>query len=288
MRTSLIISFSMHFAVVAAAFIVLPEAEKFEVKKTESIPVEVLTVAEFTKLTAKTNDKKAEKKPKPIPKLKPVVKKVQPKLPPEKKLAKVVPPKPPEPKVETPPPPKLKKVEKKPEPEKKKVETKRPPKSVPVPRVRPKFAEIKPKKKSTFDTKIAALLNKLPEDTAAAETSVKKKPDTKKTKSRFNGQDATISASERDLLRRRIGNCWSTPVGVKDAEKLIVKIKFFLKRDGTLSRPPVVLNSTSDIAADSALRAIRRCGPYDMLSPKKYSAWREIVINFDPSEMFGG
>ncbi len=301
MRISLIISFSMHVAVVAAAFIVLPEAEKFKVKKTESIPVEILTVSEFTKLTAKSEDKKEEKKPEPKPKPKPEPKpepkkKVEPKTPPKKKETKVVPPpppppppKPPEPKVEPPPPPKIKKVEKPPEPKKEKVEPKRPLKSVPVPRVRPKFAQIKPKKKSKFDTrKIAALLNKLPEDRSETATPTPKKPNSKTTKSRFSGRDATISASEKDLLRQRIGECWSTPVGVKDAEKLIVKIKIRLKRDGTLERPPEVLNTTSDIAADSALRAIRRCGPYNMLSPKKYNAWREIVLNFDPSEMFGG
>ncbi len=287
MRTSLIISFLMHFAVVAASFIVLPDAEKFKVKKTESIPVEILTISEFSKLTAKTEEKKEEKKPKPKPK-----KKVKPKPKPEKKQAKVVPPplpKPPEPKVETPPPPKLKKVEKPPEPEKKKVEAKKPPKPVPVPRVRPKFAQIKPKTESKFNSqKIAALLNKLPDEKPETSTDAPKKPNIKKTKSRFSGKDATISASEKDLLRRRIGQCWSTPVGVKDAEKLVVTIKFFLKRDGTLERPPEVLSSTSDIAADSALRAIRRCGPYDMLPAKKYNAWREVVLNFDPREMFGG
>lgn len=287
MRTSLIISLSMHIAVVAAGFIVLPAAEELKVKKTESVPVEILTVAEFTKLTAKPDDKKEPKKSKPKP---------VPKSPPKPKQAKVVPPpkpspppkppQPPEPKAKTPPPPPLpKKVEKAPEPEKKKVETKTPAKSVPIPRVRPKSAQIKPKKKSTFDsTRIAALLNKLPEDKPAA----KKKPAKTKTKTRFSGKDATVSASDKDLLRRKIGECWNTPTGIENAEKLIVKIKIHLKRDGTLQRPPEVIKSTSDRAADSALRAVRRCAPYNMLPPKKYNAWREIVLNFDPREMFGG
>jgi len=292
MRLSLIISFSMHVAVVAAAFIVLPQAERFKVKKSEPILVEIVTISESSKLTAKSDDKKEQKKEKPKPEPK---KKVKPKPAPKKKPAKVMPPpkppepKPPEPKIETPPPPKLKKVEKAPEPEKKTTKPKPAPKSVPVPRVRPKFAQIKPKKKSKFNTrKIAALLDKLPEDRPDTATNSEKKPRTTKNRSRFNGRDATISASEKDLLRQKIGQCWSTPVGVKDAEKLFVKIKIRLKRDGTLARPPQVLDSNSEIAADSALRAIRLCGPYDMFSPKKYNSWREIVLNFDPSEMFGG
>ena len=75
---------------------------------------------------------------------------------------------------------------------------------------------------------------------------------------------------------------------MKDAEKLLVKVKIRLKRDGTLSRPPQIVSSISQAAADSAVRAIRRCAPYDMFPPKKYNTWREIVLNFDPSQMFGG
>jgi len=306
MRTSLFISFSMHFAVVAAAFITLPEVQKLEVKKTESIPVEILTLSEFSKLTAKADDEKAEEKPEPEPE-----KKTEPKPEPEKKEVKVAPPqppKPPEPKVEIPPlpkPPEPKaevtpptpkppepKAEKPPEPEKKTAEAKRPLKSVPIPRVRPKLAQIKPKKESTFDSqKIAALLNKLPDDkpvAASKPAGEKKKPSPAKTKSRFDGRDEIVSASEKDLLRQRISGCWNTPVGVTDAEKLIVKVRIFLKRDGTLMRPPEIMNSASGIAADSAIRAIRRCGPYDMLPQKKYNVWREVVLNFDPREMFGG
>jgi hypothetical protein len=75
---------------------------------------------------------------------------------------------------------------------------------------------------------------------------------------------------------------------VIDAEKLLVKVEIRLKRDGSLSRPPQIVSSVSQAAADSALRAIRRCGPYDMFPPKKYNTWREIVLTFDPSQMFGG
>jgi colicin import membrane protein len=35
------------------------------------------------------------------------------------------------------------------------------------------------------------------------------------------------------------------------------------------------------------LRAVRRCAPYN-LSAEKYDSWQEIVVTFDPREMFGG
>ncbi len=290
MRIPLIISSSMHVAVVAAAFIVLPEAKKFEVAKSEAIQAETISEQQFAKLTEKPDEKKQEEKPKPKPEPE---KKVEPKKK-EVKKAPPPPPPPPEPEVEAPPEPKPPepkppepappepKVEapplpKPPEPEKKKAEVKLVPKSVPVPRVRPKFAEEKPKKKRKFNPqKMAALLDKLPEDKA------------EESSPQFSGRNATVSASDKDLMRRRIGQCWSPPTGVKDAEKLLVKVRIRLKRDGTLSRPPQIMSSVSQAAADSAVRAIRRCVPYDMFPPKKYNTWREIVLNFDPGQMFGG
>ena len=37
--------------------------------------------------------------------------------------------------------------------------------------------------------------------------------------------------------------------------------------------------------AESAKRAILSCQPYTMLNPDKYEQWRDMEINFDPSEM---
>ncbi len=286
MRTFLIISSAMHVAIVAAAFFVLPETKKFEVKKSEAIQAETISEAQFAKLTEKPDEKKPEEKPKPKPepekKPKPKKKKVKkappppPPPPPEPEPVVEAPPEPkppepapPEPKVEAPPlakPPEPKK-----EPEKKKAEVKPVPKSVPIPRVRPKFA----KKKRKFNPqKMAALLDKLPEDKVEDSSP------------QFSGRSATISASDRDLMRQKVGRCWNTPVGAEGADKFFVRIKIRLKRDGSLARPPQVLSSNSDIALDSAMRAIRRCVPYDMFPPKKYNTWRDIVLSFDPSGMF--
>jgi colicin import membrane protein len=39
---------------------------------------------------------------------------------------------------------------------------------------------------------------------------------------------------------------------------------------------------------DSAVRAVFQAQPYDMLSLTTYDQWKEIDINFDPREVFGG
>jgi hypothetical protein len=40
-------------------------------------------------------------------------------------------------------------------------------------------------------------------------------------------------------------------------------------------------------AAESVLRAIRRCQPFNM-PVEKYASWRNIELTFDPSRMLGG
>jgi colicin import membrane protein len=41
-------------------------------------------------------------------------------------------------------------------------------------------------------------------------------------------------------------------------------------------------------ARDSAIRALFRGQPYDMLKPEHYEQWRDIEITFDPRDMLGG
>jgi colicin import membrane protein len=42
------------------------------------------------------------------------------------------------------------------------------------------------------------------------------------------------------------------------------------------------------VASESAVRAIRKCAPFSFLPPAKYEAWKDVEVNFDPREMFGG
>ena len=38
-------------------------------------------------------------------------------------------------------------------------------------------------------------------------------------------------------------------------------------------------------AADSAVRAVFQCQPYELPS-EKYALWRDMILNFDPSDMY--
>lgn len=70
-----------------------------------------------------------------------------------------------------------------------------------------------------------------------------------------------------------------------------MQVHILLKQDGSLQADPVLLNRGDSpffqVAAESALRAVRRCQPYK-LPLAKYEAWKDVEINFDPREMYRG
>jgi hypothetical protein len=105
------------------------------------------------------------------------------------------------------------------------------------------------------------------------------------------GRDARMSASDIDALRAQISRCWAPPVGGLGSAAIIVKLRIVLNEDGTLGRAPEVVNGHSSPffppAADSAVRAVFQCQPYRM-PPGTYSQWRDMLLNFDPSRMYGG
>jgi hypothetical protein len=80
-------------------------------------------------------------------------------------------------------------------------------------------------------------------------------------------------------------------VGGLGADAIKVKLRLRLREDGVLSREPEVVNRQGSpffrAAADAAVRAVMLCQPYQ-LPPRKYAMWRDMILNFDPKEMFGG
>ena len=153
-------------------------------------------------------------------------------------------------------------------------------------------------KKKQFDAeKIAALLNKVP-DKGAPRPSVPLEEQAKAlTKAPVlgapEGRDRQVSASELAILAQRIRQCvqskWNLLAGGEQAQHTLVKIRLRFNPDGTLAAPPVIMNPQSTpyflAVSDSAIRAAQACEPYS-LPPDKYELWKDIVLNFDPRDMF--
>lgn len=107
------------------------------------------------------------------------------------------------------------------------------------------------------------------------------------------GHAAHLSQSELDALRAKLIAAWNPPAAVSThPDQYIVAIRIRLGRDHRLIGQPEVLTSGDgalfEATRDSAVRAVIQAQPYDMLSLTTYDQWKEIDINFDPREVFGG
>ncbi len=147
-------------------------------------------------------------------------------------------------------------------------------------------------KKEIIDTnQIAALIDKAKEDQA-----VKEKTKQKITQSSQKNSFATgLTLSEEDALRAQIFGCWSVPLGLPYDENLLVRIKLELKQDGTIMKSEILDHQRMNrpgqkfykVLAESALRAVRLCQPLKV-PPTGYDKWKNIQLNFNPTEMLKG
>jgi outer membrane biosynthesis protein TonB len=278
----------------------------------ESLPVDIMSATEFSQLTKGVKTAPKAETPKPL------VEKVAEPKPTENPAQKVVdkpevvaaadePPKPAEAKPEPKPPlpqarpePKQREAfaresEPKPDPiaeaikrdlakkpEPKQAQTPLPPKKPEPPKPQPKFDA------SQIQHRLALLDKRDPQRRAATGDTLSPTPSLGVP----TGNAAALSQSEIDALRARIQQCWSPPVGLADARDLVVVIRIQFNRDGSLSRDPMLSNNGShpmfQIAAESALRAVRRCAPYSFMPVAKYDTWKDVEVTFDPRDMFRG
>ncbi len=147
-------------------------------------------------------------------------------------------------------------------------------------------------KKEIIDTnQIAALIDKAKEIEA-----VKQKESNKLTQSSQKNSFASgLTLSEEDALRAQIFGCWSVPLGLPYDQDLLVRIKLQLKKDGTISRSEILDHERMNrpgqkfykVLAESALRAVRLCQPLKV-PPTGYDKWKDLQLNFNPTEMLKG
>ena len=274
MKTASAISTAAHAAVLLWALVSF-SGKTFEVTPAESLPVDIVSEREMSQLMngsktaapAATPKPLVEKKdePKPVDEPKPKIS--------EKKEIQATPPA--QPKAD-PIADALKKDEtKKPEP---KSEVK------PMPPKKP--AQNAPK----FDAdKVAALLDKRAPQRQAAVGEVINED---QSLGRANGTASRLSQNELEALRTRISECWNVPAGADGAKKMVVVFRVIFNPNGTVARGPDVVEATATpygpAFAESGKRAILQCQPYTMLRRETYDSWKDMEVQFSPSDMFGG
>jgi hypothetical protein len=155
-----------------------------------------------------------------------------------------------------------------------------------TPPAKPAPAKVASQPDKSLDDQIAALLNHEKSAGGGARRS-------EQTASLGGDKDTggnTLTQSEMDGLRAQIEKCWNPPVGVSDAKDLKISVKMKLDPSGALQADPQVIAGGGDsmlgrVAAESAMRAVMRCAPYK-LPADKYQSWADVIVNFDPSQMF--
>jgi outer membrane biosynthesis protein TonB len=289
MGKSTFISAALHTAILLFALVAFPAA-KMEHMPLVAIPIDLATPSEVTKIKAGTQDAKDEA---------PLAGKPKEQKPEAVKEASKPVEEPEKPKVEQKPEEKPKPQTSKeaaPKPEAKKPEVKKAEEKKPKKPAKPKQAQAakkkpapKPDAKRDFNTdRIAALLNKIP-DASDEPAPVLSDETPAKVRGQSTGTEMTMSVNEIDALRARIAQCWSPPPGGLGADQIVVKLRLKLNEDGTLVGYPTIANRGASpffqAAADSAVRAVYQCQPYTLPS-EKYALWRDMILNFDPSEMY--
>jgi len=263
----------------------------------ESLPVDIVSATEYSQIMAGQKNAKKAETPKPLVEKiaeKKLVEDPTPKISEKKEIkeARAEPPPMPEPRPKPPQPAEAKNERKvdeiaealKRENAKKREEARKQQKK--------KVAKPAPKKLEVpaFDpTQIAALLDKrTPQRHASA-------GDTLNSTASLGLPSATsarLSQSEIDALRSRLAQLWNPPAGAKSPDELVVRVRIRLSRDGRLAAPPQVLTSGTSVlfqtARESAIRAVFRGQPFNMLLPEHYDQWKDIEVTFDPRDMMRG
>jgi colicin import membrane protein len=309
MKTGMTISIVGHAAALLLGLVTLAAAP-YDPTPVDSLPVDIVSDADFSRMTAGAKNAPKAEAPKPL-----VEKIDEPKAAeaPEAKVsekpeivtasAEPTPPVPeakiPEPKP-APAPPEARPEPKKPEPKSaeskpdpisemlkkekaKEAEPKKAAAQIPKPRRKP------PPPQPAFDAnRIAALLDKRePQRQAAAGAEINRTPGL----GTIQGNAAHLTQTEIDALRAQIQACWNPPAGATEGRELVVQIRIMLRPDGSLSAEPMLLNRGSNpffqVAAESAMRAVRRCQPYH-LPIAKYEVWKDVEVTFDPRDLYRG
>ncbi|WP_306253061.1 cell envelope integrity protein TolA [Parvularcula sp. IMCC14364] len=290
MRFAIVSSVLLHVGAFMLAYLSLPDFRDNPLVEV-IIPVQILNeaeIAEETSVPETVAQPAPEQDPEPEPEEAPVPVPVEPEPEPEP-VSEPEDPVPPLPEPEEQP------VEEAPEPEPEPVEPEPAPEPEPV---QPEPQQEPEPDNLDLDFLEEALKDLTPDQPGADPREVPNAVPGERNQDRI-GLGQQLTATEYDRIKAHIeSRCWNTQsfIGAPEPEKLVVRVEFVLNRDGTLVGNPQVLNQTQiaisgnpfwRVAERAAITAVRECAPYDFLPENKYEAWREIILNFNPSEMAG-
>ena len=157
-----------------------------------------------------------------------------------------------------------------------------------------KNTEDLPKQKKEKNNRMDSILKSIEKIKQDNQKSLEKKKDDEKIEDEQEVKDVRLgeklTISEKDAIRRQFYRCWIVPAGAKDLKKLIVSIRIKLNEDGEVVYAKLLTDSKLNntffrAASESAMRAVNHPECKKLQVPKKkYETWKEIILDFDPSQ----
>jgi len=104
---------------------------------------------------------------------------------------------------------------------------------------------------------------------------------------------ANVASDEIIAFRKHLKTCSTLPDGINTTGDVKAVLRIQLKPDGTLatSPQPIRIEGVSRGGGAlylSAVTALRKCQPYNMLPPDKYNEWKVLDLSFTPQNFGGG
>jgi hypothetical protein len=104
---------------------------------------------------------------------------------------------------------------------------------------------------------------------------------------------ANVANDDIAAFHNHLKTCATLPAGVNTTDDVKAVLRIFLKPDGTLAAPPQPIriegvSRGGGALYQSAVAALRKCQPYNMLPPDKYNEWKVFELSFTPQNFGGG
>src|SRR6185437_11227656 len=104
-------------------------------------------------------------------------------------------------------------------------------------------------------------------------------------------QKAEIGSGLVAEFRRHLRTCSTLPESVAASDKIAIKLRVVMGRDGRLAGDPMLIEASASakgpLLMRSAIAALRACQPYAMLPADKYREWRVLDLTFTPQDFTG-
>jgi len=104
---------------------------------------------------------------------------------------------------------------------------------------------------------------------------------------------ANVASDDIIAFHKHLKTCSTLPAGINTTDDVKAVLRIQLKPDGTLATPPQPIriegvSRGGGALYQSAVAALRKCQPYNMLPPDRYNEWKILDLSFTPQNFGGG